>query len=189
MNKYELGKQIGKGTFGSVYLVKRKKDGHAFVLKRMKLGNVGTKERKMVQLEVQLLERLQHPSIVQYIESFLDKPKGKDPDMCVIMEHCEGGDMTKFIKSKRGHHMGESEVLDIFCEILLSLEFVHERNIMHRDLKAQNIFIKEKRIKIGDFGISKVLEGSMGFAETVIGTPYYMSPELFKNRPYGLKSD
>ena len=59
MNKYELGKQIGKGTFGSVYLVKRKKDGHSFVLKRMKLGNVGTKERKIVKLEVQLLERLQ----------------------------------------------------------------------------------------------------------------------------------
>lgn len=65
---------------------------------------------------------------------------------------------------------------------------MHERNILHRDLKTQNIFLtKSKIIKVGDLGIARVLEGSNDMATTLIGTPYYMSPELFSNRPYNYK--
>lgn len=67
-------------------------------------------------------------------------------------------------------------------------QYMHERNILHRDLKTQNIFLtKSKIIKVGDLGIARVLEGSNDMATTLIGTPYYMSPELFSNRPYNHK--
>ncbi|KAF5404745.1 hypothetical protein PHET_01566 [Paragonimus heterotremus] len=67
---------------------------------------------------------------------------------------------------------------------------MHERNILHRDLKTQNIFLTRSNIiKVGDLGIAKVLESSNSMATTLIGTPYYMSPELFANKPYNHKSD
>jgi serine/threonine protein kinase len=73
--------------------------------------------------------------------------------------------------------------------MLLALLYLHERKILHRDLKTQNIFIKNGQISLGDFGIAKVLDHTRDFANTCIGTPYYMSPELFKNKPYSYKSD
>lgn len=83
----------------------------------------------------------------------------------------------------------------------LALFYLHERKILHRDMKTQNIFLKNGKvrflylyhfyfqIRLGDFGIAKVLENTKDFANTCIGTPYYMSPELFKNKPYSYKSD
>ena len=71
----------------------------------------------------------------------------------------------------------------------MALLFLHKQKILHRDLKTQNIFLKGDRLKLGDFGIAKVLDDTKDFANTCIGTPYYMSPELFKNEPYSYKSD
>lgn len=71
----------------------------------------------------------------------------------------------------------------------MALLYLHDRKILHRDLKTQNIFLKNGTIRLGDFGIAKVLDGTRDFANTCIGTPYYMSPELFKNKPYSYKSD
>jgi non-specific serine/threonine protein kinase/NIMA (never in mitosis gene a)-related kinase len=71
----------------------------------------------------------------------------------------------------------------------LALYYLHDQKILHRDLKTQNIFLKHGRVRLGDFGIAKVLDSTRDFANTCIGTPYYMSPELFKYKPYSYKSD
>lgn len=77
-----------------------------------------------------------------------------------------------------------------FIQICLGLNYIHSKRILHRDLKSANIFLTSTNcIKIGDFGIAKVLQGTFEAALTVIGTPYYMSPELCHNKPYTLKSD
>ncbi len=104
------------------------------------------------------------------------------------MAFCEGGDLTNFVKKQRSMKLAEKDVLDYFVQMALALHFMHSRNILHRDLKTQNIFLKNGFLKLGDFGISKILDNSMDFAQTCIGTPYYMSPELFKNKPYNFKS-
>jgi non-specific serine/threonine protein kinase/NIMA (never in mitosis gene a)-related kinase len=79
--------------------------------------------------------------------------------------------------------------MNYFAQICLALYYLHDRKILHRDLKTQNIFLKADRVRLGDFGIAKVLDSTRDLANTCIGTPYYMSPELFKYKPYSYKSD
>ena len=106
------------------------------------------------------------------------------------MAFCEGGDLSSLIEKRRMRYFPEHDVISWFIQIALALQYMHEEKILHRDLKTQNIFLtKNNMIKLGDFGIAKVLEGTMEMAKTVIGTPYYMSPELFRNQPYSYKSD
>lgn len=71
----------------------------------------------------------------------------------------------------------ENKILDWTVQLLSAVNFLHSRRVLHRDLKARNVFLKNESIKIGDFGISKILNGTMDMAQTFTGTPYYMSPE------------
>ena len=126
-------------------------------------------------LEVNLLKNLDHPHIVAYKQSYFTLE-----ELVIIMEYCEVGDMSYHIKRKvnKKEHFSETEIFNWFIQICLALEYVHARRVIHRDLKAQNIFLTgDLTIKLGDFGISKVLENSAAAAQTVVGTPYYMSPE------------
>ena len=105
------------------------------------------------------------------------------------MIHCDGGDIYTKIKASKGKHFPEEQIIDWLVQMALALLYLHERKILHRDMKTQNIFLKNGKIRLGDFGIAKVLDSTKDFANTCIGTPYYMSPELFKNQAYSYKSD
>ncbi len=121
------------------------------------------------QNEVQLLTALEHPGIVSHIESFID---GDKQHMCIVMSYCEGGDLAAYLKHKKGVAMSETEICYHFVQMALALLFMHEKNILHRDLKTQNIFVRNGLMQLGDFGISKELTASTDFAQTCIGTPY-----------------
>ena len=93
-------------------------------------------------------------------------------------------------KKHEGTHFTEDEIMHWFVQICLALKYIHGLRILHRDIKASNIFLTGTNcIKLGDFGISKVLQGTLEAAMTVVGTPYYMSPEVYQGKPYTLKSD
>ena len=112
--------------------------------------------------------------------------------MIIIMEFCEHGDLAYHVRKKKAKNeqFSETEIMNWFVQLCLSLEYVHSRKILHRDLKTQNIFLtKDNTVKLGDFGISKVLECTQDHAMTVQGTPYYMSPEVCQNKPYTYQSD
>lgn len=156
-------------------------------VKVIKIKNIPKKEREATKVEVDLLRRLNHPNIVRYIDSFLSK---NNESLCIAMEYCDGGDLASQIKAARRKLFSEDKVLHWFVQIALGLHYMHSNKVLHRDLKTQNIFLLGNgRLVLGDLGISKVLEGTMDFAQTCIGTPYYMSPEIFKNKPYSYKSD
>ena len=145
------------------------------------------KEQEGAYLEADLLKKLSHPNIVCYKHSFIEKGV-----LIIIMEYCEHGDLASHIKKKKqkGEKFSETEIMNWFVQMCLSLEYVHSHKILHRDLKSQNIFLtKFNTIKLGDFGISKVLENTEAQALTVQGTPYYMSPEVCQNMPYTYQSD
>ena len=108
------------------------------------------------------------------------------------MEFCEYGDLAHHIKRKikQNQKFSETEIMNWFVQLCLSLEYVHSRKILHRDLKTNNVFVTaENNVKLGDFGISKVLEKTSDHAQTVNGTPYYMSPEVCQNMPYTYQAD
>jgi len=80
--------------------------------------------------------------------------------------------------------------LNLFTQICLAIKHIHDRKILHRDLKSQNVFLTRQGLaKLGDFGIAKVLQSTVDHAKTIVGTPYYLSPEIIENKPYNFKSD
>jgi NIMA (never in mitosis gene a)-related kinase len=108
------------------------------------------------------------------------------------MEYADGGDLSDKVKSvkNKGEYLSEDQILDYFTQMCLAIKHIHDRKIIHRDLKAQNIFLEENgTIKLGDFGIAKVLEQTVGQAQTQVGTPYYISPEIIKGKGYSFATD
>uniref|UniRef100_F7ACS2 non-specific serine/threonine protein kinase n=1 Tax=Ciona intestinalis TaxID=7719 RepID=F7ACS2_CIOIN len=185
MEKYSKIKKIGEGSFGKAILVKHKESGEQFVVKEIGISKMQPKERNEARKEVLVLSKMRHPNIVQYTESFEE-----NGHLYIIMEYCEGGDLYALINKQRGIPFPERQVLSWFVQLCLALKHVHDRKILHRDIKTSNIFLtKSGAIKLGDFGIARVLNNTMELARTCIGTPYYLSPEICENKPYNNKSD
>ena len=106
------------------------------------------------------------------------------------MDYADGGDLSMKIKEQNGKFFPENKILDWFTQICLAIKHIHDRKILHRDIKSQNIFLmKNGQIKLGDFGIAKCLNQTIDKAKTYIGTPYYLSPEIINSQPYDFKSD
>nr|XP_014354512.1 PREDICTED: serine/threonine-protein kinase Nek4 isoform X2 [Latimeria chalumnae] len=186
MESYSFRRAVGKGSYGEVNLVRRNSDGKQYVIKKLNLRNASSRERKAAEQEAQLLSQLKHPNIVTYRESW----EGEDGQLYIVMGFCEGGDLYHKLKEQKGKLLPENQVVEWFVQIAMALQYLHEKHILHRDLKTQNIFLtRTSIIKVGDLGIARVLENQYDMASTLIGTPYYMSPELFSNKPYNYKSD
>ncbi|XP_074085081.1 serine/threonine-protein kinase Nek1 isoform X3 [Macrotis lagotis] len=185
MDKYCKLHKIGEGSFGKAILVKSKEDGKQYVLKEINISRMSSKERKESRREVEVLANMKHPNIVLYRESFEE-----NGSLYIVMDYCEGGDLYKRINAQKGVLFPEDQILDWFVQICLALKHVHDRKILHRDIKSQNIFLtKDGTVQLGDFGIARVLNSTLELARTCIGTPYYLSPEICENRPYNNKSD
>ncbi|XP_016107395.1 serine/threonine-protein kinase Nek4 isoform X2 [Sinocyclocheilus grahami] len=186
MDSYLFVRVVGKGSYGEVNLVRHRSDRKQYVIKKLNLRASSRRERRAAEQEAQLLSQLKHPNIVTYRESW----EGEDCQLYIVMGFCEGGDLYRRLKQQKGELLPERQVVEWFVQIAMALQYLHEKHILHRDLKTQNIFLtKTDIIKVGDLGIARVLESQNDMASTLIGTPYYMSPELFSNKPYNYKSD
>uniref|UniRef100_A0A8C0JY09 non-specific serine/threonine protein kinase n=1 Tax=Canis lupus dingo TaxID=286419 RepID=A0A8C0JY09_CANLU len=185
MEKYVRLQKIGEGSFGKAILVKSTEDDRQYVIKEINISRMSNKEREESRREVAVLANMKHPNIVQYRESFEE-----NGSLYIVMDYCEGGDLFKRINAQKGILFQEDQILDWFVQICLALKHVHDRKILHRDIKSQNIFLtKDGTIQLGDFGIARVLNSTVELARTCIGTPYYLSPEICENKPYNNKSD
>ncbi|XP_051822328.1 serine/threonine-protein kinase Nek1 isoform X4 [Antechinus flavipes] len=185
MDKYCKLQKIGEGSFGKAILVKSKEDCKQYVIKEINISRMSNKERKESRKEVEVLANMKHPNIVLYRESFEESGS-----LYIVMDYCEGGDLYKRINAQKGVLFPEDQIMDWFVQICLALKHVHDRKILHRDIKSQNIFLtKDGTVQLGDFGIARVLNSTLELARTCIGTPYYLSPEICENKPYNNKSD
>ncbi|XP_063553686.1 serine/threonine-protein kinase Nek5 isoform X2 [Gorilla gorilla gorilla] len=154
MDKYDVIKAIGQGAFGKAYLAKGKSDSKHCVIKEINFEKMPIQEKEASKKEVILLEKMKHPNIVAFFNSFQENGR-----LFIVMEYCDGGDLMKRINRQRGVLFSEDQILGWFVQISLGLKHIHDRKILHRDIKAQNIFLSKNGMvaKLGDFGIARVL--------------------------------
>ena len=191
---YKKVSTLGVGSFGTAYLVQCMSNNSLAVIKQIDIAQMSEEERRETLNEAKILEVLNHPNIVKFREVYKTK-KGK---LCIVMDYADDGDLQGKIKQRfkttdrqgRKNYMTEDELLNWFTQIALAMKHCHDKKILHRDLKSQNIFCTKKGIiKLGDFGIARVLSNTRSKAKTVVGTPYYLSPEIIKSESYSFKSD
>ena len=183
---YIIKETLGKGSYGVVYKVQRKNTNNIYVIKQISLNGLSTKEINEVNQEGKILSLINSDFVVKYYDCFKEKD-----NINILMEYCDGGDLNDFLNEKRkiGKLLEENLIWQIFIKITIGLADIHKMKILHRDLKTLNIFLKKNlEIKIGDLGVAKILSKN-SFAKTVIGTPYYLSPEICEEKPYNDKSD
>ena len=188
MDAYILIKEIGKGTYGHAMKAHSRRSGATVVLKIVNTRGLSEKERNDAIKEVNVLKRLCHPNIVKLLDSF-----HSTGSLCIVMEYADNGDLSSRIKAMKlsGSFFGESQICNWLVQLLMGLSYIHANNIIHRDFKPQNLFLASEgnRILIGDYGACKVVSSKQALAHTMMGTPFYMSPEVFQNKPYSFKSD
>ena len=185
--KYEICKLIGKGNYGKAYLVKSIEDNNLYVNKIIDMSQFTKEQLESALHEAEILKSLQHPNIIRCIDFFVD-----DKKLCLVTEYADLGDLSKIIKYQilSGYYFCEEIILNWFTQLCFAIKYIHSKNILHRDLKLSNIFLTSKgNIKLGDFGIAKILTSKDDLAKTLVGTPYYLSPELCLKKPYNHKSD
>jgi len=191
-NDYEVLGRLGKGSYGVVYKVRHKGmisvilvSNDVLVMKQINIDQMEPLQKQEVLNEAKILQSLDSPYIVGYHDSFIE-----DEKLCIVMEYCEKGDLGQLLKARNKHYIEENVILKYFIEVCLALYYLHGKKTLHRDVKTMNMFLtKDFHIKLGDLGVAKVLNQTSSFAHTIVGTPYYLSPEVCQELPYTYKSD
>ena len=186
--KYIIVKLLGEGAFGKAYLAKTDKENIQYVIKQVIMEDMTDQEKRETFNEAVILKKLDHPNIIKFKEVFLQrKPKEA---LNIVTEFADGGDLNEKINQQKKKPFPESQILDYITQICLALQHIHNKKIIHRDLKSNNVFLmKSGIVKLGDFGIAKGLKSTWEKAKTLVGTPYYLAPEIIENKPYDSKCD
>lgn len=181
---YQKIKKVGQGASGSVYVAKSliSPAGNAKVaIKQMDLAHQPRKE--LIVNEILVMKESSHPNIVNFLDSFLKGPG----ELWVIMEYMEGGALTDIIDNNR---LTEPQIALICRETCQGLAHLHSQNIIHRDIKSDNVLLDARgHVKITDFGFCAKLTEAKSKRATMVGTPYWMAPEVVKQKQYGEKVD
>ncbi|XP_072940524.1 serine/threonine-protein kinase Nek8-like [Epargyreus clarus] len=184
--KLKILKTIGKGTYGNVYLCENKSNNVLTIVKDIEMNVKLHTHKKDITNEIDILSTMNHPNIIKFYNSYYI-----DNNVMICMEYASSGNLAEYMYQRCPNLIKQQEILFYFCQVLLGVNHIHSLNIVHRDLKAENILLTGEHgiiVKIGDFGISKML-ASAKKTSTVIGTPYYLAPELCEGKPYDTKSD
>ncbi|KAK4052278.1 Protein kinase [Microbotryomycetes sp. JL221] len=178
---YSKIKKVGQGASGSVYVAKVLSTGHKVAIKQMDLSHQPRKE--LIVNEILVMKESHHENIVNYLDSFLVKGS----ELWVVMEYMEGGALTDVIDSNT---LAEEQISSICNETCKGLQHLHAQSIIHRDIKSDNVLLDSHgHVKITDFGFCAKLTDQKSKRATMVGTPYWMAPEVVKQKEYGAKVD
>lgn len=178
---YTINHKLGQGASGSVFHATDNRTGEDVAIKQMDLA--AQPRKKLIVDEVKVMKDTNHPNIVQFKDSFLVKN-----DLWVVMELMEGGPLNDVVDAVE---LDEDQIASICKETLLGLADLHGRNIIHRDIKSDNLLLdKSGHVKLTDFGFCAKLTAEKSKRATMVGTPYWMAPEVIKQQQnYGNKID
>lgn len=186
VSHFETISKLGEGSFSTVFKVRRKSNNSIYALKKVRFSDLSTKERENALNEVRILASIDHPNVIAYKEAFFEE---SSQTLCIVMEYAESGDLLSMIQSHKKSltRFSESEIWEMLVQLVRGLKSLHSLNILHRDLKCANVFMHNGVAKIGDLNVSKVNKSGLAYTQT--GTPYYASPEVWRDQPYGPSSD
>ena len=201
----EILQTLGKGSYGFVAKVKSKKDQKIYAMKMIDFGLIkDPKEMELSLNEMKIIQSLNSPHIIKYYNSFNEQNK-----FYILMEYINNGDIKGYIQAHQSMNkpISEGELWELFYQCMSGLCYIHQNKLIHRDIKPANLFLTDdKTIKIGDFGVSAIrnlknfnqnAQYQEIFGDTknltketlMVGTPLYMSPEMFNQEEYGSKVD
>jgi len=191
VQRWQRGNLIGSGSYGKVFLGMNLDSGELFAVKQVQFKDKqGREHEEVVQLEqeIAVLATLQHDNIVKYLGT---ERNPKTDQLSIFLEHMPGGSLAHLVE-KFGR-LDESVIRKYTREMLAGLQYLHDRGIIHRDIKGQNILVDNRGIcKLADFGCSRILQNATGDDAVNMsfkGTPIFMSPEVIMEQAYSKKSD
>lgn len=200
-SEFETLNLLGEGTFGAVYRTRHRATNSIVAVKiipnSVSYGSGGAidSETDKIMSEIDILSRCHSPFIVGYYDCFIKPPSKRfdSSEMWIIMEYCDGGSIADIIDGCGLHAYAEGEeVIRAVCaSIVLGLKYLHgEANVCHRDIKCGNVLMtRDGHVKLADFGVSADLTNTLRKCKTVVGSPYYMSPEVIKESHYDGRAD
>ncbi|KAI3384608.1 hypothetical protein SNEBB_000088 [Seison nebaliae] len=179
-NILEIVCKIGKGSYGHVYKAVNKETKKLMAIKQVPVDG----DFQELIKEISIMQECNSPFIVQYYGSYF-----KDTDLWIVMEYCGGGSVSDVIKLRR-KTLNEEEIQQILYFVLRGLQYLHLSKKIHRDIKAGNILLTmDGRAKLADFGVAGQLTDTMSKRNTVIGTPFWMAPEIIQEIGYDYAAD
>lgn len=186
--RFEIKKKIGAGQFSEVYKALDKVTNEFVALKKICIFEMmDAKARNDCMMEINLLQQLNHPNIIKHLGSYI-----YGNDLYIVLEHAGGGDLSRLLThfAKKGRKVPEENIWKYFKSITSALVHMHEKRVMHRDIKPANVFMTaDGQPKLGDLGLGRFFSCYTNDAHSLVGTPYYMSPERIKEIGYDFKSD
>ena len=180
---------LGRGSFGTVTLVKDVRDRKLFALKRIR--NTSDSKQKHTRDEIEVMQKLEHhPSIVHLVDVFMNSGK---TEVCLLMTYCDSGDLAQMIngKNKDGGRVSEQQALSWAVQLAFALDHLRRHQLVHRDLKPENVMLSDHQAiaRIADFGLAVHMSDPDAGLQAEVGTPLYTSPEIFGNERYSYSTD
>lgn len=177
---FELVELLGEGSYGAVYKGVNKINGDEAAIKIIP----SEEDMSQLQQEIDFLRRLKSPYVVSFIEGYLF-----DMELWIVMEYCAAGSMSDLYEATKTS-LNEPQLRAVMAYCVLGLNHLHLHRSIHRDLKAGNILLTDKGVaKLADFGVSAQLTNTMQKRKTVIGTPFWMAPEVIQETSYDGRAD